>query len=344
MSTYFFGATRGAGGAAPAGSLRRNRGGPAEGGIRPEAGPRSCARRPARYVWGVSADRLDDATLLILAHGSTVNRESAAPAFFQAAELERRGWFAAVRPGFWKQPPRWDTVLRETRTPRVFVVPLFTGPGYFVEEVIPEALGLKTPGQKDFPRVQRRDGRLLFYTRAVGLHPRMTGVLLARARAVVERHPFPRPPPPEQTTLIIAGHGTERSADSRRAVEWQVERLRAVAPYAEVRPAFMEESPRVADCVAEAGRRHVVVVPFFISDGLHVAEDIPVLLGEAPERVRARLEAGQSPWRNPTERGGKLVWYAPGIGREPLLAEVILERVREAAAWPEGVTVPTLEP
>jgi sirohydrochlorin ferrochelatase len=35
-----------------------------------------------------------------------------------------------------------------------------------------------------------------------------------------------------------------------------------------------------------------VLVPFFVSDGLHVAEDIPVLLGEAPDRVRERLAAG----------------------------------------------------
>jgi hypothetical protein len=47
--------------------------------------------------------------------------------------------------------------------------------------------------------------------------------------------------------------------------------------------------------------------------------------------VKERLAAGQPTWRNPTERGGKLIWYSASVGTEPLLAGVILERVREAA-------------
>ena len=58
-------------------------------------------------------------------------------------------------------------------------------------------------------------------------------------------------------------------------------------------------------------------------------------LGEAERTVRQRLAAGQPPWRNPTEKNGRLVWYAPAIGSEPLMAEVILERVREAAKMEE---------
>ena len=75
----------------------------------------------------------------------------------------------------------------------------------------------------------------------------------------------------------------------------------------------------------------LVVVPFFLSDGLHVAEDIPVMLGEPERVVRQRLARGLPTWRNPTERGGKLVWYTASVGTAPVLAEVILERVAEAA-------------
>jgi len=73
-------------------------------------------------------------------------------------------------------------------------------------------------------------------------------------------------------------------------------------------------------------------VPFFIADGLHTVEDIPVLLGEPAKRVKERLESGQPTWRNPTERQGKLMWYSEAIGSEPHLPDVILERVREVAA------------
>jgi len=48
--------------------------------------------------------------------------------------------------------------------------------------------------------------------------------------------------------------------------------------------------------------------------------------------VQERFRAGQPTWRNPTEKHGKRLWYTRSIGNEPHIADVILERVREAAA------------
>jgi sirohydrochlorin cobaltochelatase len=79
--------------------------------------------------------------------------------------------------------------------------------------------------------------------------------------------------------------------------------------------------------------RNIVMVPFFISDGLHSYEDIPVMLGEPERIVQKRYKEGQPTWRNPTEKKGKLVWYTPSIGNEPHLPEVILERVREMESF-----------
>jgi len=93
----------------------------------------------------------------------------------------------------------------------------------------------------------------------------------------------------------------------------------------------MEEPPFIKGCHENVKTKNIVVVPFFISDGLHTVEDIPVLLGEPDRVVKERLAAGQPTWRNPTERAGKLVWYSVSVGTEPQLADVILERVHEAA-------------
>ena len=160
----------------------------------------------------------------------------------------------------------------------------------------------------------------------------MTKSLLARAKNVVEKFPFPRQPKPSETALFIAGHGTGNNENSRKAIERQVELIREVSEYAEVYPVFMEEEPKIADCYNVARSRNIVMVPFFISDGLHSYEDIPVMLGEAERIVQKRYKEGQPTWRNPTEKKGKLVWYTPSIGSEPHLPDVILERVREAAA------------
>lgn len=160
----------------------------------------------------------------------------------------------------------------------------------------------------------------------------MTEVILARAREVVSKHPFPRTPKPQETALFIAGHGTGNNENSRKAIERQVELIRPRQLYHEVHAVFMEEEPRVGECYRMAQAKNIVMVPFFISDGLHSYEDIPVMLGERESAVRERLKLGQPTWRNPTEKHGKLLWYTPSIGNEPHIPDVILERVREAAS------------
>jgi len=274
---------------------------------------------------------LSDAALVLVGHGSTLNAESAAPTYQHADELRRRKIFAQVVECFWKVEPPICGVLRGVFSPRVFIVPLFISDGYFTEEVIPRELGLCPKGEKEFPRTQQRGAQTIHYCGPVGTHDSMTDVLLARAKEVVAKHPFPRAPRPEETTLFIAGHGTGNNENSRKAIERQVELIRAQNLYAAVHPIFMEEEPRIGDCYALAQTRNIVMVPFFISDGLHSFEDIPVMLGEPARIVQERYKSGQPTWRNPTEKHGKHVWYSASIGNEPHIADVILERVHEHA-------------
>jgi sirohydrochlorin cobaltochelatase len=275
-----------------------------------------------------------DSAVILIGHGSTVNANSAAPVYQHAAELRKRKLFAEVREGFWKQEPSIQQALAATASERVFLVPLFISEGYFSEQVIPEALGFKR--QADFSRVLGRGEQTLLYCKPVGTHASMVEVLLGRAREVVERFPFPRAAKPKESTLLIAGHGTEQHENSRSAIERQVELLRARELYAMVHGVFLEEQPRIEDCYKLAETRNVIVVPFFISDGMHTQEDIPILLGEPRRVVQQRLAANQPTWRNPTERNGKLVWYTGSVGSDVHVAEVILERVREAASWLPG--------
>jgi sirohydrochlorin cobaltochelatase len=266
-----------------------------------------------------------DAVLIVLGHGTDLNDQSSVPVFQHAAELRRRRIFRAVQEAFWNQEPQLKRVLAELSAPRIFIAPLFISEGYFAGQVIPETLGF------DYSRILQHASGATCYCLPVGTHESMTQVILSRAAGITKQFPFPRAPKPAETTLFIAGHGTEKNAKSRLAIERQVELIRAQNLYADVLAVFMEEAPRIAGCPALARTKNCVVVPFFISDGLHVVEDIPVLLGEPERIVKARLAAGQPTWRNPTEQQGKLFWYSSSVGTEPGLAEVILERVREMA-------------
>jgi len=270
-----------------------------------------------------------DSAVVLLGHGSTLNSESSGPVYAHAAELRRAGLFAEVREAFWKQAPHISQVLGELKANRVFIVPMFIGEGYFSGEVIPEALGFHTHSAQGSRLL--RGNQTWIYCRAVGTHASMTRILLTRARHVVEQFPFPRAPLPRDISLFIAGHGTERSSRSGDAVQAQVEILRGLDMYGCVHGVFMEQEPLIAQSYSLATTRHMVVIPFFISDGLHVTEDIPMMLGEPERIVRVRLTNGQWPWRNPTEMNGKLVWYSRSVGTEPGLTEVVLEMVTQAA-------------
>ena len=275
-------------------------------------------------------DQFKDAALVLVGHGSTRNADSSATTYQHAAELRRRNVFGEVLACFWKEAPKIAETVRSVSARRVFIVPVFVSEGYFTEEAIPCELGLRLEGQDDFARVQQHGNQTLHYCAPIGTHESMTRVLLARAREVVEQHPFPRAPRPAEIALFIAGHGTTQNENSRKAIERQVTLIRDGKQYAEVYPAFIEEEPRIRDCYQAAQAKNIVVVPFFVSDGMHVKEDIPVLLGESKERVQQRLEKAQPTWRNPTERHGKRLWYSASIGSEPQIAEVILERVMES--------------
>lgn len=271
-----------------------------------------------------------NAALVLIGHGSTLNADSALPAHQHADALRARKMFGQVIEAYWKEEPYIWQVLRGVFAPTVFIVPLFISEGYFTEEVIPRELGLCASGEKCFKPIQKRGEQTLIYSKPVGTHESMTEVLMARAREIVQKFPFPHAPKTKDTSLFIAGHGTGNNENSRVAIERQVELIAAQGIYADVHAVFMEEEPKIEAVYTLATQKNVVVVPFFISDGLHSYEDIPVMLGEPASVVQERFKLGQPTWRNPTEKKGKRVWYTPSIGTEALMVDVILARVAES--------------
>ena len=276
-----------------------------------------------------------DAALVLLGHGSSTDESASATVRQHAAELRRRGLFAEVAEAFWKGEPRVREVLAGLKQPRVFVVPMFISEGYFSDEVIPEELGFSETGPNG-ERVQSRTGQKLFYCKPIGTHEKMAEALLGRAREVIELFPFPRAPETKEVTLFIAGHGTTQNPNSRKAIEIQAERLRKLGIFADVQAVFIEEQPGIGDCYRLARTKNMVVAPFLISDGPHAQRDIPIMLGEGEATVEKRLKEGRPGWRNPTEKKGKLVWYAAVAGSAPGVVEVVLERVREVARTSPG--------
>jgi sirohydrochlorin cobaltochelatase len=260
---------------------------------------------------------VDDAALLLLGHGSTLNADSSAPTYQHAEELRKRRLFAEVHVAFWKEEPNFRQALRQTRCSRVYVVPNFISSGYFTEQIIPRELGLEGP-------VTRRGNHEIVYCEPVGLHPSMTEALLQRAREVVTASGESIREPARTACLFICGHGTSFNDNSTKIIHEQAAAIRARGLYADCQPVLMEQTPFVKDWRALTSCPDVIVVPFFISDGLHSFEDIPVLLG-LTHNVK---EKG---FVNPHREKERRLWYATAIGTEKFVADVIVAQVRQAA-------------
>src|SRR2546425_11892479 len=83
---------------------------------------------------------------------------------------------------------------------------------------------------------------------------------------------------PAETSLLIVAHGTDLNENSAVAAKREAEKIRLLGKYGAVLNFYMEEPPLVSEWRKLTRTSNVVVVPFFISDGLHSYEDIPVLL------------------------------------------------------------------
>ena len=268
--------------------------------------------------------------LLIVAHGSTVNPDSSAPTLEHATEIRRRALFADVECAFWKEEPSLRDALflfDPEKIREVYVVPNFISEGYFTQTVVPRELELNG-------RITKRpSGQIWKYCEPVGNHSMMTELLLKRAQDVAPDAD------PAETSLLIVAHGTDLNENSAVAAKRETEKIRALGKYVAVLNVYMEEPPLVSDWRKLTETPNVVVVPFFISDGLHSYEDIPKLLGIPVAAGADRGRPGSTPpatahgeifRQNPYAIDGRNLFYAPSIGTDPGFADIVIEQAFSA--------------
>ena len=284
--------------------------------MKTEIHPPPCNLPKARQFPAMPIAPKPHSALLIVGHGSTENPDSSTPYFDHAAEIRRRGLFAEVHCCFWKEEPAMRDALYMIDAQEVYIVPDFISEGYFTQEVIPREFQLTGP-----TTVVRH--QTLHYCLPVGIHPSMTGLILRRAKQIAPAVD------PALTTLIIVGHGTPLNQNSSKSIRDQVNLITAANPgYAAVIDAYMEQAPLIADWHHLATTPNVIVVPFFIADGLHSYQDIPVLLGidNQPGSAASQTHAFR---HNPHLLHHKSLYYSSAIGTDPLLAEVILDQIAD---------------
>lgn len=92
---------------------------------------------------------------------------------------------------------------------------------------------------------------------------------------------------PESAVLLVA-HGSRVESSNQEIADLAERLAENLGPRRLVRHAFLEMAepsiPRGIDGLIENGARHIVVIPYFLSAGRHVIDDIPVLVDEARRR------------------------------------------------------------
>lgn len=120
----------------------------------------------------------------------------------------------------------------------------------------------------------------------------------------------------DRIALLLIAHGS-RYAEANADLDWVADQLRARGEYIWVQSSFLElAQPTIEEggivCV-ERGATGVVMLPYFLSAGLHVREDLTA--------ARMRLSS-LFPEVN--------FVLAEPLGRHPLLIEVVRQRTAEA--------------
>jgi sirohydrochlorin ferrochelatase len=120
----------------------------------------------------------------------------------------------------------------------------------------------------------------------------------------------------EKTALLLIAHGS-RQAEANADLHHLVEAMRRRGGYAFVAAAFLElvepTIPEGGRLCARQGVDRVVLVPYFLSAGVHVQKDL----------AACRDQLAQ-------EFPGVEFLLAEPLGRHPLLVEVVAQRAREA--------------
>ena len=200
-------------------------------------------------------DKYGDDALLLIAHGSARYPDAGRTVLAHAATIRAQGHFAQVAVGFLNGAPSAAEALAGLGARAIHVVPFFMEDGYFTRIAVPKALA---------------GGNNLRVYPPIGTHPGIADLIASRiARTLAGRGP---------AEIVLVGHGSARSPGRRMALHDHAERLGA-------RVAFLEETPLLADVLANARGPLVAVVGVFAGEGGHVRDDLPAAIAAARHRL-----------------------------------------------------------
>lgn len=224
-------------------------------------------------------------TLVLAVHGI---RGGAGCAVGHAEAINRRGLFREVVYGCHKGEPDLVDVVRSAPEGPVVVAPL----------LMAEAYTLRAMRR----RLAAGTDRAFGITPGLGTHPRFSELIVREGADGCRARGWK----PENSGLLLIGHGTRRDPNSGGTTRHHAERVRATGRFAEVAVGFLDQDPLVPDALMTMSSGSTVAVGLFLDQGEHGEEDIPALLGQTARDTV----------------------YSGPVGVDPMVPDLILDQIR----------------
>jgi len=126
----------------------------------------------------------------------------------------------------------------------------------------------------------------------MGCDPAIHALAVEQVRAALAEA-GPGEADPEEAEVVLAAHGSSRSPAPSDIARHLAARMAAEFGDAQVRAAFIDQDPRLADLPPLGSR--AVCLPFFAAAGGHVTEDVPLALATAGFKGRLLPALGLDP-------------------------------------------------
>lgn len=243
--------------------------------------------------------------LVLAGHGSQISPNTGGIIWDYVDTL--RSWAVAdeITACFWKEQPSFHQVLNTLQSEIVVVVPVFTADGFFSRQVIPAEMNLNGD-------LTNSRGHKIYYTRALGQHPYLQKIVQQKVKAILQDASLSG----DDVAVVIIGHGTARSASTRKTTEAQVQALQAAKLVPEVLAAYLEDEPNIASIYERTKASQIIAVPFFLAAGSHASQDVPQALGIRYSDFPAQVD-------------DRSIYYSDSIGTDAAICELILQLASE---------------
>lgn len=123
----------------------------------------------------------DDTTIVLIGHGTPRHTNSGASTNNLAAGIENLLPDLTIEVAFIDQQPVIQELIPQIRTPHRLVVPFLISCGPHATVDVPEAFGLPTGPQVEFPIIDRNNGNITICDLPVGMYPEISDVCLELA-------------------------------------------------------------------------------------------------------------------------------------------------------------------